>query len=496
LAEPLRPLLVATLTEPPSADGAELVALSGRADWLEVRADLVGDLDPDWLRQRFAGELLYTLRSRGEGGRFTASREKRRQRLVAASARYDRVDLEGDRDLAAPTLAAVAAERRVISWHGPATDLAALRGRLEHLRSAPAAFYKLVPRAVASGEELPVLALLRELGRDDVAAFAGGEIGCWTRLVAPRLGSRLVYGSANATPGAPGQLPVARLVEDWGLPDLPPATRLFGVVGRPALRSLSPRLHGTAYRALGVPALYVPFEVEQFGDFWLEVVENDLLGRLGLPLAGLSVTSPYKEIAYTVAGAASPLAHTLQAVNTLIWRDGVWEGESTDVEGVIGALAARGVEPAGRRAAVIGCGGAGRAAALGLARAGARVVIANRGPERGLAAARALGLPFVALDELDPASFDLVVHATPLGHGDLDEPPFAVARLGDGAVVVDLVYGEAPTRLVAEARRRGLVALDGREVLLAQAIPQFRAMTGRELPPDLARRALALAEPD
>jgi 3-dehydroquinate dehydratase / shikimate dehydrogenase len=488
-----RPLLVATLAEPPSADGAELAALSGRADWLEVRADLVGDLDPDWLRQRFAGELLYTLRSRGEGGRFTASRDRRRQRLIAASQRYDRVDLEGDRDLAAPTLAAIAEARRVVSWHGPAADLAALRGRLAHLCSVPAAHYKLVPRAAVSGEELAVLALLADSGRDDLTAFAGGEIGCWTRLVSPRLGSRLVYGSASEVAGAPGQLSIARLIRDWGLPELPAATALFGVVGHPALGSLSPRLHNAAYRALGLEALYVPFEVEQFGDFWLEVVETDLLSRLGLPLVGLSVTTPYKEIAYTVAGAASPLAHRLQAVNTLVQRQGVWEGESTDAEGVIGALAARQVEPRGLRAVVVGCGGAGRAAALGLALAGARVVIANRGAERGLAAARSLGLPFVPLDELEVAGFDLFVHATPLGRAPADESPLPVGRLAPGAIVVDLVYGGEPTRLVAEARRRGLVALDGREVLLAQAIPQFRRMTGWELPRDLGRDVLGLA---
>ena len=109
----------------------------------------------------------------------------------------------------------------MISWHGPAADLAALRGRLAHLRSVAAPHYKLVPRAAASGEELAVLALLGESSHDDLTAFAGGEIGCWTRLVAPRLGSRLVYGSAGETPAAPGQFSIARLVGDWALPELP-----------------------------------------------------------------------------------------------------------------------------------------------------------------------------------------------------------------------------------------------------------------------------------
>ncbi len=488
----IRPLLVATLTEPPSADGDEIRRLAGRADWLELRADLVGDLGPGWLRERFPGKLLFTLRSKAEGGQFSAGRERRRRRILELAPQFDLVDLEADRDLVPELLAAIPAERRVVSWHGPAADAAALRSRFLHLAQTVAAIYKLAPRATVSGEELAPLELLAALGRRDVAAFATGEIGTWTRLVAPLLGAPLVYGSISNLPAAPGQLPIDRLVDELGARELPKAEKLFGVIGHPVLGSLSPALHNAAYRALGIPALYLPFEVESFGDFWLELVESDLLPRLGLPLAGFSVTAPHKEVAFAVAGASSPLADRLQAANTLVLRRGVWEAESTDGLGVLGALAARGVEVRGRRAAVIGCGGAGRAAAFALARAGAEVAIANRGVERGLTAARSFGLPFVPLAELDASRFDLLVHATPLGRAVNDELPLPVARLDPTAVVVDLVYGRVPTRLVAECRRRDLCALDGREVLLAQAAPQFRLMTGHDLPLDLGRRALGL----
>lgn len=497
-----RAIVVASLTEPPAADGAGLRALAGAADWLEVRADLVGDLDPDWLRSHFPGELLYTLRSAFEGGSFEGPREARLRRIGEAAPRFDRVDLEGDRDLVPELLTRIPAARRVVSWHGAPIDLAALRARLGHLGSVPAGLYKLVPSAANAGEELAPLRLLAGSPRRDVLAFASGNAGFWTRILAPRLGAPVVYGSASARAAAPGQPTVAQLRRDYGFPALPPIRHLFGLVGWPALHSLSPRLHNAAYRALGLPAVYVPFDVEQFGDFWLELVESDAIAELGLALAGLSITTPHKEVAFAVAGATSPLSERLQAVNTLTPRRGVWEGESTDAEGVVEALRSRGVEPRGRRIAVIGCGGAGRAAALGLAAAGAQVVVANRGPERGMAAARSLGLPFVPLAELVPErvagapapdDFAVYVHATPLGRRNSDELPLPVARLAPGAVVVDLVYGEAPTPLVSEARRRGLTAIDGREVLLCQAIPQFRSMTGRELPLEVAREALGLA---
>jgi len=495
-----RALLVASLTELPATDGRDLVALGKTADWLEVRADLVGDLDPDWLREHFPGQLLYTLRSGFEGGGFEGPRESRLRRIGEVGPRFDRVDLEGERDLVPELLARIPVAARVVSWHGAPIDVRALQARLAHLSSVPAALYKLVPRAANAGEELAPLELLASSARRDVVAFAGGDCGFWTRILAPRLGAPIVFGSASERAAAPGQPSLARLRRDYGFPELGTIQSLFGLVGHPALHSLSPRLHNAAYRALGIPAIYVPFDVEQFGDFWLEIVESDAIAGLGLALGGLSITTPHKEVAFAVAGATSPLSERLQAANTLTPRRGVWEGESTDAEGVVEALRARGVEPRGRRVVVVGCGGAGRAAALGLASSGAEVVLANRGPERGMAAAKSLGLPFVPLAELgdaaatDGAVFEVYVHATPLGRRSADELPLPVARLGPDAVVVDLVYGETPTPLVTEARRRGLLAIDGREVLLYQAVPQFRLMTGQDLPLDLARQVLGLDE--
>jgi 3-dehydroquinate dehydratase/shikimate dehydrogenase len=529
--------LVATLTTPLTP---ELAAGLDGVEWLEVRADVLGDLDPEPLRQLFPGKLLYTLRSRAEGGSYEGSQERRKRRLIAAAASYDRIDLEGARDLGPELLTAVPPAQRLISWHGPASDADALEACFGRLAAAEAALYKLVPWAVQPGEALAPLALLHKLQRPDVVAFAGGDAGTWTRLVAPHLGAPVVYGAAGDAPGAPGQPSIRTLREDFGLPELPPVGVLFGVVGNPVAHSLSPRLHNGAYRELGIPALYLPFQTNSFGDFWLEVVEEGVLETLGLPIHGLSITAPFKAAALAVAGAESPLAGRIGGVNTLVLRDGVWEGESTDPEGVIEPLRERGIEVAGRRAAVVGAGGAGRAAAIGLARAGARVTLFNRSAERGEKAGADLDLPYLPLGELDAGEFEVLVNATPLGRGKgeqaaalalevregqqvrqgqqgsqvqqgpqvqkgqqgqveqsaMDEPlPFPVDALRPGAVVIDLVYRrpeEGPTPLLAAAAARGAVTIDGREVLLGQARGQFRMMTGRELPKDLARHLLGL----
>ncbi|MDX1631202.1 MAG: type I 3-dehydroquinate dehydratase [Thermoanaerobaculia bacterium] len=473
-------------------ESGDLERIAGSADVLEVRADLTPDLDPDSLRDRFPGRLLYTLRSREEGGRFSGDLLERQTLLEGASHSFDLIDLEAERDLDPHLLAQIAPRRRVLSWHGDPAPVDALVERLEEMSETPAAVYKLVPGARRSGQELLPLRLLAEVERRDVIAFATGPIGTWSRLVAPRLGAPVVFGSVGEA-AAPGQPSLKDLILDHALPELYPADRLCGLVGDPVDHSLSPRLHNGAYRSLGLPYLYLPFHVEEFGEFWLEVVEDDFLAEIGLPLVGLSVTTPHKTAALAVAGVASPLADRLNAANTLDLRDGVWEAENTDVEGVTRALEEREIPVEGRSAVVVGAGRAGRAAAFGLARKGAETTIANRSRERGRTVAELLDLPFVSLEELDPGEFEIVVHATSLGRQPGDEVPVDPAALRTDGILVELVYGAGPTLLEREARERGVTVVDGREVLVAQALRQFQLFTGREIPISLGREILEMA---
>lgn len=494
--EPRIATLVASLTEAPSASGDEVRALSELADCLEVRADLVGDLGVDWLRERFAGELLYTLRSEAEGGRGTVEPE-RRAALLSAARGYDLIDIEADRDLGRAVLEAVEPRRRLVSWHGRARNLKVLQGRLRQVSGVEARLYKLVTEVRNSGEELVPLELLLGEGRRDIAAFSMGVVGAWTRLVAPRMGAPWIYGAAGKLAAAPGQPSVERLRVDYGVPNLRRASRLFGVVGHPAAHSLSPRLHNAGYRDRGEEALYVAFDAPSFETFWREIVLSDFFDRAGLPLSGLSVTAPHKAAALAAASEAGDLARGTQGANTLLpCRNGAatrrWRAESTDPEGVVGPLRRGGIDPEGREAVVIGAGGAGRAAALGLAAAGAEVALANRTESTGRAAAESLGVAFVPLEELKPGDFDIVVNATSLGHRADDPFPCDPAALRASAAAVELVYGGGPTPWSQTLAARGMMVVDGREVLLHQGLSQFEAMTGRALPFAVGAAALGL----
>jgi len=468
--------LVAVLASPSGL--AEIDSLPPAVRWLEVCADRMGDLDPDALRNGFSGELLYSLRSRSEGGAFTGSAAERRARLLAAARRWDLVELETG-DLVPEVLDGIPAERRVLSWHGPAAALSELRDRLRALAAVDARLIRLVPAAGEPADALAPLRLLREAGRSGLAAWASGPAGRWSRLLAPRLGAPFVWAHLGGVGDEPS---LARLAADYGLPHLAPLDDLYGIVGRTAAASLSPRLHNAAYRSLGLPALYLPFPTLRFDGFW-EELGNGALADLGFPLRGLTVMSPHKEAALAVAAAASPLARHAGGANTLLRPGAAWQADTADADGVLGVLGARGVEASGLRAAVVGCGGAGRAAAAGLQAAGAEVTLVNRGTERGAFAAELLGLPFIPLSRFSPRGLDLVVHATPLQQ----EAPFPVEELDAGSVVVELVYGAAPTPLMTGATSRGCRTIDGSEVLLVEARRQFQMMTGRHMPPQVAR---------
>jgi 3-dehydroquinate dehydratase/shikimate dehydrogenase len=470
-----RAALVAMVESRAGATGAGLRHLPAGVTGLEVRADLSGDLDPGELRARFSGQLTYALRSQRYGGRSADPPPLRRARLLAAARGYDLVDLEADHDLVPEVLAGIPAHRRRISWYGGDADLGELRRRFDQLARVPAALYLLAPRARSLAAALAPLRLLATLGRQDITAFGTGPAATFSRVLAPWLGAPVVYGSRQGPT-------VDQLVTDYPFPELPRLESLCGIVGR-LQTPLFLRRVNAAFRERSVPSLLLPITAPDLADFrppgW-PAVAGGLLDELGVPLRALTVAAPYKPAAFAAAALADPPARAARAANLLL-REGPldrpgqrWRATITTGSAVRAALLDAG-PLAGVPVAVVGCGAAGRAAAFALSGAGARVTLVNRGVPRGRRAAAELELPFVPLAGFDPGRYPVLVHATPAA----DQPPFELDDVAPGTTIADFVCGAGTSALVAAARRRGLTAIDGRDILAQEVRHQLQLMAGR-----------------
>jgi len=267
-------------------------------------------------------------------------------------------------------------------------------------------------------------------------------------------------------------------------------TTWLGVCGWPIRHSRSPEMHNAALGAAGLHAwryLRLPLPPELFA-----AAVRALPAR---GFAGVNVTIPHKEAALALADEATPLASAIGAANTLAFRaDGSIEADNTDAPGLLDALPP-GHAPAGRRALVLGAGGAGRAAVHALVQAGADVLVWNRTPERARELAEQLGATAVG----GPVEADLFVNCTSVGlGGDPDEfktLPLTADYVRAGSCLVDLVYRDGGTSLLAAARAWGAEVVDGREVLIAQGAASFQRWTGGSADRDAMRGALEMTRP-
>ncbi len=467
-------LLCETVT---AATMADLMAARDRvtvADMVELRLD--GVADPDVSRALAGRKLpaIVTCRAKWEGGRFDGSEEERQSILgQALTAGAEFIDVEwraGFADLVSRDPARV-----VVSSHdftGVPPDLDA---RARAMRAVGAGVIKIAVAPASLVETLPLRAIARE---GNAVVIAMGDTGFPSRALAGRYGSRWTY-SGDAI--APGQVPAARIVNDYGFRRVTRSARLFGVVSTNAMHSLSPVMHNAAYAAAGIDAAYVPVPTLAFDDF---LAYADAIG-----IEGVSVTIPFKLDALRAAARADDIATAVGAANTLRKTSAGWEATNTDVAGFLapldGALAG-GLR--GSRAAVLGAGGAARAVMVALRDRGADVTLHARRTEQATAVVADVG---GRVGEWPPASdWDLLVNCTPLGGaGKRGESPLPGGPFG-GRLVYDLTYGPGPTALLAEAARAGCATIDGLPMLAAQAEKQFEWWTGQRPPAGVMEAAL------
>jgi len=260
-------------------------------------------------------------------------------------------------------------------------------------------------------------------------------------------------------------------------------TRVYALLGDPVAHSLSPAMQNAAFRALGLPAVYVPLQCEPSA-------VPGLVRALAAAGGGGNVTIPHKEVA---AGAVDRLLETAREVgmcNAFWARDGEIVGDNTDVAGVLAAVEE--LSPPEGPWLIVGTGGGARAALVAAGRRGAAVAVRSRSPERARALeewADARGLP-----RARSAECTVVVNATPVGLAGEDGIPVPPADVPSARAALDMVYRPGETAWVRALRAAGLRASDGRAMLVAQGAAALECwFPGVDAPEEIMRAAVDAA---
>lgn len=268
-------------------------------------------------------------------------------------------------------------------------------------------------------------------------------------------------------------------------------TRLIAHVGYPTGSFKAPMIYNPYFESIGLDAAVVPMGVraEDFdAAFPVIFAMSNVDGALITMPHKLSVVGKLDEVSTAVKIAGS--------CNAVVRRpDGSLHGDMFDGEGFVRGLKRKGVGVAGQSALVIGCGGVGSAiaaslAAVGLARIGLHDL--DAAAMHGLAARLAAHHPRLAIatGSADPADFDIIVNATPLGMKPGDPMPVDVSRISPESFVGEVVMSQEMTPLLSAARARGCRVQVGIDMLY-EMIPAYLEFFGYPTTTPDRLRALA-----
>ncbi len=243
------------------------------------------------------------------------------------------------------------------------------------------------------------------------------------------------------------------------------------VIGHPISHSLSPALHTAIFKKEGINARMEAFDVEDVNSFIPKIRE--------VPFGLVAVTLPHKLAIMELVDEVDPVAREIGAVNTIVNRRGTLFGYNTDIVGI--AVSFADVALKGKKALIIGAGGAAQPLAYHLTKNGATFFCHSREFERtSTLCERFGGTPLPSLKAASNITFDVIINATPLGLKKDDPLPVPAEMIRSGSLVFDFLYMQTP--LQKEANERGARVITGLPMFVAQGLKQEELWLGRAVP--------------
>lgn len=462
---------------------ARLKPYQDLVDLVEIRADYLYPEELPLLDRYpafFNCPAILTIRRQSDGGLFCGSESDRhRLWLKASQGNWAFCDLETD--CQAPSIVERCKQRRIRiirSFHdfkGVPANLAQILSQIGPAEIPKIAVY---PQSLAQFNSF--LRFCLKIRRKPKILLAMGPFGTASRILSVRLGSYLSYCCLPQDEIAPGQLSVNKMTGIYRFKQLTAKTKIYGIIGNPIAHSFSPLLHNKSFGDLGLDAVYIPFLVDEIGEFFKTAYL--------LKLRGFSVTVPHKRNVINFLTSKDTLVEKVGACNTVVRRRRGFHGTNTDVAGFLAPLAAYfdGEQFKRLRVTVIGAGGAARAVLWALKNKHVpAILVLNRTVEKAKMLATEFETDWAPLAESGLKRMghyaDLIVQTTDVGmypHSEAD--PLEGYQFDGHELVYDLIYNPRLTRLLTRALEAGCKVINGEEMLIAQAALQFRLFTGKE----------------
>ena len=473
------------------------------ADVVEVRFDCLRANELSRFRSqisdlKFKKPVLATFRSPEQGGTGAATVDERIAFWNETSGDFWAIDLE--KDIARSISRG---GTRIASHHdftGVPVDIDSIFDRLAASACDVVKIAVTVEDITDSIDLWRLVERARSQGKQ-VIPIAMGEAGKWTRILGLAHGAFLSYASLDAgDETAPGQVNVRDLANLYRVKQLDCETKVHGILGNPVSQSLSTYMHNPAFVSQGFNGVFIPFLVKNIDEFMRRMVLPETR-EVELNFCGFSVTMPHKQSIMKHLDEIDETAAKIGAVNSVkIGEDGKLTGYNTDAHGFITPLKAKYGDLKGAKTAVFGAGGAARACVYALQQEGADVQLFVRDIAKGQAFADEFNVPIFQIlnfksqlssrdiedqnSKIKDQKFDIIVDTTPLGmSGEHENKSLLTSdELKGVKFVYDLVTKPNDTPIIREAKKAGIPAIGGLEMLVAQGAKQFEIWTGKQAP--------------
>lgn len=277
-------------------------------------------------------------------------------------------------------------------------------------------------------------------------------------------------------------------------------TKLYAFIGSPSHHSLSPIMHNTAFKELGINACYLAFDVP------LKQVSNVITSFRTLKIAGANVSMPNKEAIIPYLDGLSKRSKLCNAVNTIKLVDNQYIGDITDGEGFILSIKEKNWDIENQKIVILGSGGASKAILVQLVLDGAKeIIVYNRSiKESYLQLVNNLKEEFSCrlkykefkyeelLKDLEDAY--LLVNCTGVGMEPLENQSLIknYYDLPSTLKVADIIYNPAETKLLKQAKQAKCDTMNGKSMLLYQGVASFKIWTGKKMPIEIVKKAMGI----